>query len=216
MNEFIQKYHPFFPVVGMASYVVIFILAAMDYPGGSENVPHGIGYSFFNNFLCDVMNPITHGGHYNPARQLATISHFILSATMISFFYLLPEIFDWNNKNTRIIRYMGMLTMTVFVFMYTSIHDHIVTATGVLGTIALVPFFIEMRKYPNGGLKTLAYVCFILSMVVFFIFETRIGYYYLPLLQKATFFFDAWWVIWVSFIVYRKKVVEVVPVAVRA
>lgn len=205
MIKSIQKYYPYFPIIGMGTYLIVFIIAAMDYPGGSENEPFAIGYSFFDNFLCDVMNPTTHGGEYNPARSLATISHLILSATMVAFFYLLPEIFSWSNRNTKVIRYMGMLTMTVFIFMYTPFHDQIVTATGVLGTVALVPFFIEMRKYPNGGLKFLAYSCFIMSIIVFFIFETKIGYYYLPFLQKITFVLDAWWVIWVSLIVLKKK-----------
>jgi hypothetical protein len=205
MIKFIQRYYPYIPIVGLGLYVVVFIIAAMDYPGGSDNVPSAIRYSFFNNFLCDVMTPTVHGGEYNPARALATVSHLILSTAMIAFFYLLPELFSWSNRNTLVIRYIGMLTMTVFVFMYTPFHDKIVTATGVLGTVALVPFFIEMRKYPNGLLKTLAYTCFALSIIVFFIFETEVGYYYLPFLQKITFFFDAWWVIWVSVIVLKKN-----------
>ncbi|MEQ8714125.1 MAG: hypothetical protein RIC80_13975 [Cyclobacteriaceae bacterium] len=189
----------------MSAYLVVFTLAAQEYPGGSENIPHDMGYSYFHNFLCDAMLPFTPGGIQNPARHLATISHLILSGTMILFFFLLPMIFDWTNRNTRIIRYVGMLTMTVFVFMYTDMHDHIVTATGVLGTVALIPFFLELKRYPSGGLKTLAYTCFILSIIVFFSFETKIGFYYLPLLQKVTFVFDAWWVIWVSLIVMRKN-----------
>ncbi|MFY0606078.1 MAG: hypothetical protein JXR10_05145 [Cyclobacteriaceae bacterium] len=205
MTSFLKKYYPFIPIIGMGAYLIVFTVAAVDYPGGSENIHNLTSYSFFHNFLCDVMNPVTQSGVLNPARSLATISHLILSATMITFFYVLPEIFHWSNRNTKLIRYIGMLTMTVFVFMYTSIHDHIVTATGVLGTFALIPFFIELKKYPKGGLKILAYVCFILSIIVFFIFESKIGYYYLPILQKITFIFDAWWVIWVSMIVWKKK-----------
>ena len=189
----------------MALYLLVFTIAALDYPGGSENVPNAVGYSFFHNFLCDAMNAVTHIGTPNPARSLAVKSHLILSATMIAFFFILPEIFNWKNRNTQLIRYVGMLTMTVFIFMYTPLHDHIVTATGVLGTIALIPFFIEMRKYPDGWLKYLAYICFALSIIVFFIFETKMGYYYLPFLQKITFAFDAAWVIWVSLIVSKKQ-----------
>ena len=205
MINIIKRYYPIIPILGMGAYIIVFILAAKEYPGGSENVPNDAGYSFFHNFLCDAMLVITPDEVPNPARALATISHLILSGTMIFFFFLLPNIFDWENRNTKIIRYVGMLTMTVFIFMYTDVHDHIVTATGLLGTVALLPFFVEMRRYPDGGHKTLAYVCFILSIVVFFSFETRIGFYYLPFLQKITFFFDAWWVIWVSLIVLKKN-----------
>ncbi len=98
-----------------------------------------------------------------------------------------------------------MLTMTVFIFMYTPYHDQIVTATGVQGTIALIPFFLELRQYEGKSLKQLAFMCYALSVVVFFIFETKYGFYYLPFLQKITFALDAWWVIWVSLIVLQKN-----------
>ncbi len=200
----LERYIPYIPIIGMGSYLIVFTIAALGYPGGSENVPNAVGYSFFHNFLCDAMNPITHGGLHNPARPMAVLSHMILSVTMISFFYILPEIFAWRNTNTQLVRYIGMATMTVFILMYTPFHDHIVTATGVLGTFALIPFFIELAKCPNSRLKKLAYFCFALSILVFFIFETKIGFYYLPFLQKITFFFDAWWVIWIGLIVIKK------------
>lgn len=189
----------------MVTYLIVFSFAAVDYPGGSENYAQYAGYSFFHNFLCDVMNPVTQGGLVNEARGLAIVSHVILSITMITFFYILPEIFSWKNRNTQLIRIFGVLTMSVFIFMFTSYHDTIVVLTALLGTVALVPFFIELTKYHNKGLKQLAYVCYLLSFVVFIIFVTKIGFYYLPFLQKITFGFDAWWVIWVSVIVIKKR-----------
>jgi hypothetical protein len=189
----------------MGLYLIVFTFAAVGYPGGSINLPQASGYSFFHNFLCDVMTPITQSGTTNEARSLAIISHLILSFTMISFFYILPKIFPVENRNTKLITYFGMATMTVFIFMYTSHHDLIVTITGVLGTVALVPFFIELHNYKNRGLKQLAYLCYLLSLIVFFIFETKIGFYYLPFLQKITFVVDAWWVIWSSIMVINKN-----------
>jgi len=130
----------------MATYLVVFSVASVDYPGGSENYAYYEGYSFFHNFLCDVMNPVTQGGTVNNARGLAIVSHIILSITMICFFYILPDIFSWKNRNTKLVRLFGVLTMTVFIFMFTSYHDSIVVLTAVLGTIALVPFFIELSE----------------------------------------------------------------------
>ena len=95
--------------------------------------------------------------------------------------------------------------MAVFIFMYTSQHDLVVTLTGILGTIALMPFFLELKDYSNKRLKQLAWLCFILSILVFFIFETKLGFYYLPFIQKIAFGLDGWWVIWVSVIVKRKN-----------
>ncbi|NND08671.1 MAG: hypothetical protein HKN87_20040 [Saprospiraceae bacterium] len=205
----IRKYllivYPWFPIVGLGLYLMVFPFAASHYPGGSINIPQDQGYSFFHNFLCDVMNPTTPTGVVNTGRPLAIVSHLILSFAMISFFYLLPKIFDHQNRRTQMIRWFGMLTMFVFVFMYTPHHDYIVTATGILGTMALVPFFIEVQRSDRVSLRRLAYVCYTLSIIVFFIFETKIGFYYLPMLQKITFVFDAWWVVWVSLIVLARN-----------
>jgi hypothetical protein len=205
MLRFLKNYYSYFPIAGFALYIIVFTLAALQYPGGSFNLPNAEGYSFFHNFLCDVMDPVTKGGVFNPARMLAVVSHIILSLTMISFFYMLPEIFDKRNRNFFMIRYFGMFTMTVFMLMATAYHDLIVTFTGVLGTLALIPFFIELRNYKDKRLAQLACLCFFMSIVVFFIFETKIGFYYLPFLQKITFVLDAWWVIWVSIIVQGKR-----------
>jgi hypothetical protein len=201
----IKTYYPYFPIIGLGLYLIIFSISASDYSGGSINVPDAIGYSFFNNFLCDVMTRSTSGGIEHNTRLLAIAAHWVLSFTMILFFYLLPEIFQTKNRNTFLVRFFGVLTMTVFIFMFTVYHDLIVTLTGILGTIALIPFFIELRNYPDKRFKQLAYLCFLLSMLVYFIFETKIGFYYLPFLQKITFVFDAWWVIWVSVIVFQKN-----------
>lgn len=205
MNKFTTKYLPYFPIFGLGLYIILFTFAAAAYPGGSINHPHADGYSFYHNFLCDTMNPITQDGIINDARFIAIISHLILSFTMISFFYILPKIFTVKNRNTMLIASFGVAAMTVFIFMYTEYHDIIVTITAILGTIALIPFFIELRNFKNKGLKQLAYLCYGLSIIVFFIFETKIGFYYLPFLQKITFIFDACWVTWSCLFVINKN-----------
>ena len=209
MNNFIKNYFPYFPIFGLVIYTIVFTFTAFAYPGGSINQPLAKGYSFFHNFLCDTMDPITQVGSVNNARFIAVIAHLILSCTMISFFYILPQIFTVKNRNTKLIAYFGMAAMTVFIFMFTKYHDIIVTITGVLGAIALVPFFIELRHFKNKGLKQLAYLCYVMSIIVFFIFETKIGFYYLPFIQKITFFVDASWVTWTCIIVINKNKISV-------
>jgi len=205
MNKFETKYLPYFPMFGIALYIIVYTFAVTAYPGGSINYPNANGYSFFHNLLCDAMDPITQNGSINDARFMAVISHIILSITMISFFYILPKIFPMKNRNTKLIAYFGIPTMTIFIFMYTPYHDLIVTITGILGTIALIPLFIELQRFKNKGYKQIVYLCYAMSIIVFFIFETKIGVYYLPILQKITFGVDSCWVIWTCLIVINKN-----------
>jgi len=205
MKKIKTKYLPYFPIFGLGLYIIVFTFAASLYPGGSINHPDANGYSFYHNLLCDAMDPITQSGIRNDARFIAIISHLILSFTMISFFYILPKIFPVKNRNTKLIAYFGIATMTVFIFMCTEYHDLIVTITGILGTAAMIPFFIELQHFKNKGLKQIAYLCFTLSIIVFLIFETKIGFYYLPFIQKITFAVDSCWVIWSCLIVINKN-----------
>ncbi|MFC6267365.1 hypothetical protein [Frigoriflavimonas asaccharolytica] len=205
MKKFKTQYLPYFPMFGLVLYVVLFTYASNYYPGGSTNHPEAKGYSFFNNLLCDAMDPITKGGMQNNARSLATVAHYILSLTMICFFYYLPQVFSVKNLNTKLTAYFGMATMTVFVLMSTKFHDVTVLLTGIFGTIAMIPFFIELYRFKNKAYKGIVYFAFALSIVCFLIFETKIGIYYLPILQKFTFGVDAIWVAWTCILVLKKN-----------
>ena len=203
IKSFRYKY-PYFPIIGLGLYIVFFLLATTKYPGGSINDITTVGYSYFHNFLCDLMLIITESGIVNTARPLGVISHILLGLTMMCFFYILPEIFRHTNKNTLIVRRFGVLTMCIFILMFTPYHDTIVILTGIFGTIALIPFFIELPKCEDNALKIMSVVCFTLSIIVYLSFVTKVGFYYLPMLQKITFVIDAFWVIWVSLIVAKK------------
>ena len=54
-------------------------------------------------------------------------------------------------------------------------------------------------------MKNLAKVCFGLSVIVFLIFVSKIGFYYLPFIQKIAFVLDGSWVILVSLTVIKKN-----------
>lgn len=212
MKNFKTKYLPYFPIVGLALYTILFTYASTFYPGGSTNHPDEKGYSFFHNLLCDAMDPVTKGGMENNARSLATISHYILSLTMICFFYLLPKVFPVKNLNTKLTAFFGMATMTIFVFMSTEYHDFTVLLTGIFGTIAMIPFFIELRRLKNQGYIAIVIFSFAMSIVCFLIFETKIGIYYLPIVQKFTFALDSVWVIWTCILVHnRNKIAHQTP-----
>lgn len=191
----------------MALYLILFIIAVSLYPGGSDNLPDTQnGYSFFHNFLCDTNNEFSHSGIKNPGQSLAVLAHLVLSFTMMSFFYILPGVFDKQTKSTKLIRIFGVLSMAIFTFMYQEdLHDLIVTLVGIFGSMAFVPIFIELVKYKNKAFKGLTYLVFTMSIILFLGFETKIGIYYMPFFQKFAFIVDASLVIWAALIVIKKN-----------
>jgi len=191
----------------MSIYLILFVIAAYLYPGGSDNLPlNENGYSFFHNFLCDTNNEVTQSGLINPGQAIAVLAHLVLSFTMMSFFYILPEIFEKQTRSTKLIRLFGILAMAIFIFMYQEdLHDLIVTLVGIFGSMAFVPIFIELVKYQNKAFKALTYLVFTMSILLFLGFETKIGIYYMPFFQKFAFFVDATLVVWAALIVIKKN-----------
>jgi hypothetical protein len=202
-----NKIAPYFPIVGMITYLIMFFTAASFYPGGSDNIPNAQnGYSVFHNFLCDTNNQFTHSGLENRGKLLANLAHIVLSITMMSFFYVMPNIFDHSNRNTKLIKILGVLSMAIFTFMYQEeLHDLVVTLVGIFASMAFVPIFIELVKYKNRPFKVLTYIVFTMSIALYLGFETKVGIYYMPFLQKFVFMVDAALVIWTGIIVLRKN-----------
>jgi len=210
MLQLLKRSTPYFPIIGLIGFSLLFLMATSKYPGGSIHDMAAKQYSYFHNFICDLMSLNLPEGAVNDARPIAVIAHLMLSFAMISFFYILPEIFVRQNANTRFIRGVGMLSMLVFTFMFTDYHDLVVLIFSPLTVLALVPFFIELLKYDHKPLKYLAYTCLCLSILVFLSYVTKIGIYYAPMLQKITFVFDSIWVIWVSVLVATKRRLSVI------
>lgn len=196
------------PIIGIMAYVVLYYLGALKYAGGSFYFPDTTEYSFTHNLICDLMLPEGINGALNEGRPLGVISHMVLSASMIIFFYILPEIFTYRNRNTKLTRYIGMVAMIVFIFLFSEYHDIVVVLLGVFGTAALIPLFIEFKKHVNIKLIVYVYFCFFMCVLVLLSFLTKVGYYYLPLFQKLVFVFDAIWVTWICLLVYRNKKLE--------
>ncbi len=206
MFQIIKEKYPYFPIIGMIGFLVLFIIATTKYPGGSMNEIAAEGYSHFHNFICDLMSLNLEEGVVNDARPIAIFAHIMLSFAMISFFYILPELFSKQNWKTRIVRGLGMFAMVIFIFMYNvEYHDAVVTMSGILTIITFLVFFSELIHYEDRVHKTLAYICFGLSLIMFLSYETKIGIYYTPVFQKITFIFDAIWVIWVSLSVASRR-----------
>lgn len=191
----------------MSLYLIMFTTAALMYPGGSENIPTAEnGYSFFHNFLCDTNNEFTHSGLQNNGKLLANLAHIVLSLTMMSFFYIFPNLFGHSNRNTKLIKILGVSAMAIFTFMYQEeLHDMVVTLVGIFASMAFVPIFIELVKYKNTPFKVLTYIVFAMSISLYLGFETKVGIYYMPFLQKFVFLVDAALVYWTAILVVKKN-----------
>lgn len=161
-------------------------------------------FSFAENLLCDMMAAKSNLGLDNPARVMAILGHVFLTIGMITFFYIIPRVFDFKNRNVKLAQVFGMMSMTVFVLFSTELHDFFVLITGCLGIAALVPLAIEYIRLGWEPHSLYGTLCIILSLMVFFSFQFKILIDYLPVFQKTVFLLDSIWVAWVCLIVRKR------------
>src|SRR5829696_8591889 len=75
------------PLAGIMLFVILYIFAAILYPGGSQADKRSIGFSWLNNYWCNLVNEKAINGQVNIAQPLAIFAMFILGLSLAVFWY---------------------------------------------------------------------------------------------------------------------------------
>jgi hypothetical protein len=77
-------------LAGLLAFVLLTALSAAAYPGGTFCDPNASGYRFWDNFFCDLTQPVTQRGLDNSrSRALAQASFVCFSLALGPFFWVL-------------------------------------------------------------------------------------------------------------------------------
>lgn len=192
------------PLVGMLLFVFFYIIAAINYPGGSHVLPDQIGFSFRNNYLCDLLDYYAINGALNSARFFARTSLAVLCASLLLLWSYLPGLFSVKSINQKIMWLAGMASFVVMLFLTAETHDWIVRIAGVFGAIAFISCCIELFKAQHFRLFMLGLICLLMFLVNFYIYETGFFLDTLPIIQKVTFVCCLIWFVFLNISFYRK------------
>ncbi|MBT8287123.1 MAG: hypothetical protein HKN00_00500 [Flavobacteriaceae bacterium] len=193
--------------LSLASFVLFllfYLIAALNYPGGSYAYPSHPEFSFVDNYLCDLLDEQAINGHANLAKIYARISLGFLCFGILLFWIHIPELFQRKNKLLNLMRISGILSMAITVFLAAGNHDLITRSAGFFGAIALCLSFIELYR---GGFKIFAYsgiVCLLLIALNFYSYETGFLRRVLPLFQKVTTVICLGWFVILNLKLYSK------------
>ena len=144
--------------------------------------------------LCDLMEKVSDKGFVNGSRTLAIIGNTLLFVGMAVFFFLIPLVFEDKNKNLKFAQALGVFAMANFLFLFSDHHDLVVLISGLMGTVVVFLLIKEYLKQRNTPVSGYAVFCLVLSIFVFFIFQSKIGIDILPTFQKTVFVLDGIWV----------------------
>ena len=194
------------PILGTLLFVVLYFVATFLYPGGSQADKNSIGFSWTNNYWCNLLNETAINGQFNAARPLAMTAMFVLCLTLAIFWYIFPKYADLKKSVRLSIQISGTLAMTTGMFLFTDLHDTFVNIASLCGLVATVGTFFGLHKLK--WTKLFWFGIFNLAPVAL----NNILYYgnglklYLPVVQKITFLFFLLWIFLISINLYRRKI----------
>ncbi len=192
------------PLGGIGLFILFYIIAAINYPGGSWVLPDQDGFSFWNNYLCDLLDVYAINGEINSARFYAIIALGVLCAGLFLLWFYLPRLFENRSANQNIMRISGLSSLITIVFLALGNHDKVLYIAGFFAVIALITSSMELFKAGYKNLFLLGVFCLLAFLINYYIYETRLLIKSLPVLQKGTFILFISWFVCLDVVLYSK------------
>lgn len=204
-----MKNHPntfvlLLPIFGIGIFISLYVIATTYYPGGSWVDQGQNGFSFWNNYLCDLLDYYAINGDINIARFYARASLAFLCVSLIILWFYLPLLFLIKSVNLKLMSFSGILSLVITLFLASVSHDLIVRIAGVFGAIAIILLIVELHKIQFYKMLRLGVFCLIVFFLNYYIYETNLYIKMLPVIQKITFVSFISWFILLDISLYRK------------
>lgn len=195
------------PIFGTILFVVLYIVATLFYPGGSQVDKNSIGFSWTNNYWCNLLNENAINGQHNPAKPIAMTGMFVLCLTLTFFWFLFPRHINIGKFFKLSIQISGTLAMTIAFFLFTNInHDLVTNLASVFGLIATVGTFVGLYKTKWYGLFAFGLLNILLVGLNNYVYYNKEFIIYLPIIQKISFAIFLVWVCSIDLNLYRSTI----------
>ena len=190
------------PFISICLFILLYVLATINYTGGSNTDKYAKNFSWLHNYWCDLLASESKNGITNSARPVAITALFVLGIGLGIFWYNISLIFK--SKWLLLIRYCGMLSVLPMVFLYAGPHDLVINISGLLGVTAITGLLAILYNEKWYALFSLGIFCMILALLNNYIYYTLHFLYALPAIQKVTFLIFLLWFYLVNLTLYKK------------
>jgi hypothetical protein len=192
------------PLLGSIVFVLLYFIASLYYPGGSQFDKHTKGFSWTQNYWCNLLNENAINGQPNPARPIALTAMVVLCLTLTVFWYLFPIQVDFKKRARLLIQTAGLTAMSIGLFLFTSLHDYIINVATLFGLVALIGTFIGLRKQNLTKLFGMGLFTIVLIGLNNLLYYNTGPLFYLPVVQKITFLYFLLWICCINISLYSK------------
>ncbi len=182
------------PLFGILLFILLYFIATLFYPGGSQLNKNSNGFSWGQNYWCNLLNENAINGQPNPASPIAIAAMFILCFSLIIFWYQFPLNSNMNRGLKLVIQVSGLISMLTGMFLFTGLHDIIVNLATLAGVIAVGGTIVGLRKLGLIWLFWMGIFNFFLVILNNILYYNDGLLIYLPVVQKITFLFFLLWI----------------------
>lgn len=193
------------PVWGICIFVILYIIAASLYPGGSDVNPSAIGFSLKNNYWCELMATHAKNGLVNSSRPVAIAAMAVLSISLIVFWYQIPSLFKFRKFTYLFIRFFGISSMLVTPLFLTGLHDWVINLGSLFGGLAIIALLINLYNFKLYFLFSIGIICLLLCALNNYVYYNQAYLHHLPVIQKISFLVFLIWFILLSLQLYKAK-----------
>ena len=194
------------PIFGTLIFVILYFIATLNYPGGSQVDKNSIGFSWTNNYWCNLLNEAAINGQKNSAKPIALTGMFVLCLTLSFFWYLFPRHTNIDKKLKLTIQISGLIAMIIAFFLFTNInHDLLTNLATSFGAIATIGTFIGLYKQKWFRLFRFGLLNILLVGLNNLCYYNKEFIIYLPVIQKISFATFLIWICLINIKLYRRK-----------
>jgi len=172
--------------------LILLFIATLYYPGGSQADRHSIGFSWMNNYLCNLFDDKAINGVKNTAMPWAICGMLMLCASFAIFFYRFSTKMP-AGAAAKIVRYVGTGSIAGAFLAVTPLHNLVIIIAGtgtVIAIFYITVFVVKSKLHAMKILSALGLLSFYASIYLYF---TRNYLEWLPIVQKINFLITMIW-----------------------
>lgn len=194
-----KKSNAFFvltPTFGILIFIALYFIASLYYPGGSQVDKNSPGFSWINNYWCNLLNENAMNGQHNTAKPIAMTAMLALCFSLSFFWIVFPQRVKTGKIIRLTIQVSGIISMGVAFFLFTNInHDLITDVASFFGLLATIGTFVVLYRIRWTGLFLFGLINIVLVALNNYVYFTNGLIIYLPVIQKISF---ATFLIWIG------------------
>lgn len=203
-SQYLNRFQ-YFPTVGCCLFLLLITIASINYPGGSEVDECSTGYSWVQNYLCDVIANVSHSNSHHHFHKVGLAAMISLCGGISMFFFFFTDWMKVKGPWRFVIKWMGLISMISAMFIFTDLHNIMIAVSSILALPALLGVFIILYRrklFPFFYAGILILILLVINNVIYY---TDYMVSILPQVQKLTCLTIIVWIMYMNWQLVQKE-----------